>query len=409
MTTTTLPTAAPRAPAGAPAAARAVFRLLQRLRHGTLDVRWPDGTHSVFHGRPGARASIVLHRWAPCAAALRAGDVGFAESYLDGDWDTPDLVGLLTLCLVNREALSSLVYGGFWGGLVHRLRHLLRRNSRAGSRRNVHAHYDLGNRFYREWLDETMNYSSAWFDGDRTQPLARAQDAKVRRALDAAGVRAGTRLLEIGCGWGAVAEAAARAGAQVTGVTLSTEQLAHARARVDDAGVGERCDLRLQDYRDIDDGPYDAIVSIEMFEAVGHAYWPRFFSTLATQLAPGGRACIQTITIRDELFDRYLRSTDFIQQFVFPGGLLPSTPQFRAQAQAAGLRVVDALEFGGDYAETLARWRQAFDAREAEVRALGFDNRFVRLWRFYLAYCEAAFATGNTGVVQFTLERPAAG
>lgn len=408
MTTTTLPTAALRAPAGAPAAARAVFRLLQRLRSGALDVRWPDGSQTHFHGGPGPRAAIVLHRWAPCAAALRAGDIGFAESFLDGDWDTPDLTALLTVCLANREALETLVYGGFWGGLLHRLRHGLRRNTRAGSRRNIHAHYDLGNAFYREWLDETMNYSSAWFAGDRSQPLAQAQHAKVRRALAVAGVGAGARVLEIGCGWGAVAEAAARAGAHVTGVTLSTEQLAHAQARVEAAGVAERCTLRLQDYRDIDDGPFDAVVSIEMFEAVGRAYWPVFFETLRRQLKPGGRACIQTITIRDDLFDRYTRSTDFIQQYVFPGGLLPSPSRFREQVQAAGLRVVDELDFGTDYAETLARWRSAFTAREAAVRALGFDARFVRLWHFYLAYCEAAFATGNTSVVQFALERPAA-
>jgi cyclopropane-fatty-acyl-phospholipid synthase len=226
----------------------------------------------------------------------------------------------------------------------------------------------------------------------------------LRRALDACGVAPGERLLEIGCGWGALAEtAAAESGARVSGVTLSTEQLAWAQHRL--RALGLDTDLRLQDYRDIDDGPYDAIVSIEMFEAVGRAYWPGFFRRVHELLKPGGRACIQTITIRDDLFERYAAGTDFIQQYVFPGGLLPSATAFRAAAEAAGLQVVEQFAFGRDYAETLRRWRARFQAEEAAVRALGFDARFLRLWEFYLAYCEAAFDTGDTDVVQFTLHR----
>ena len=408
MTTTTAPPLS--LPAAAPAAARTVFALLKRLRFGTLDLQLPDGTQYRFgSSRPEEpQAAIRLLDWSVCAAALKSGDIGFAESFIDGHWTTPDLAALLRLFIANREQIESMIYGSWWGALAYRLKHLLNRNTRRGSRKNIHAHYDLGNEFYRLWLDETMNYSSAWFEGDHTRPSAQAQTAKVRRALAQCAVGAGQRVLEIGCGWGAVAEeAAARLGARVTGVTLSTEQLAWANARLEAAGGAGRADLRLQDYRDIDDGPYDAVVSIEMFEAVGREYWGSYFETVHRQLAPGGRACIQTITIRDDLFERYLRSTDFIQQYIFPGGLLPSRQAFRAEAAKVGLEVVEEFAFGRDYGETLRRWRADFLAREAQVRQLGFDGRFQRIWEFYLAYCEAAFDTGNTDVVQFTLRRPA--
>jgi cyclopropane-fatty-acyl-phospholipid synthase len=396
-------------PAEAPAAARTVFALLKRLAHGTLDMQLPDGAQCRF-GTARAEephAAIRLLDWSVCTAALKSGDIGFAESFIDGRWTTPDLAALLRLFIANREQIESVIYGSWWGALAYRLKHLLNRNTRRGSRKNIHAHYDLGNEFYRLWLDETMNYSSAWFEGDLTRPSAQAQTAKVRRALAQCGVGPAQRVLEIGCGWGAVAEeAVARLGARLTGVTLSTEQLDWARARLQAAGAAGRADLRLQDYRDIADGPYDAVVSIEMFEAVGREYWGSYFETVRRQLAPGGRACIQTITIRDDLFERYVRSTDFIQQYIFPGGLLPSREAFRAEAAKVGLEVVDEFAFGRDYAETLRRWRADFLAREHQVRQLGFDARFQRIWEFYLAYCEAAFDTGNTDVVQFTLERP---
>ncbi len=394
-------------PETAPAAARAVFRLLKKLRVGTLDVQLPDGSQAHFGSGGAPRAALRLHDWRLCAAVLKAGDIGFAESWIDGAWTSPDLVALLTLFIANRDAMQDVIYGTWWGSLAYRLRHLLNRNSRRGSRKNIHAHYDLGNAFYREWLDDTMNYSSALFDGDLEQPMTEAQHAKVRRALRECGLQPGQRLLEIGCGWGALAETAAvEFGARVTGVTLSSEQLAFARQRVAHAGVDAHVELRLQDYRDIADEPFDAIASIEMFEAVGRPYWDSFFATVRRRLKPGGRACIQTITIRDDLFERYLKSTDFIQQYIFPGGLLPSALAFREQARKAGLEVVDELAFGADYAETLRRWRVAFLSRETQVRRLGFDTRFMRIWEFYLGYCEAAFATGNTNVVQFTLRRP---
>ncbi len=405
MTSTT--TFAPASlPASAPAAARAVFRLLQGLKHGSLDVQMPDGSSAHFGMRSedGPRAAIRLRNWNVCAAALRSGDIGFAESYIAGDWTTPDLTALLKLFIANRDDVESIVYGSWWGSLLYRVKHLLHRNSKRGSKKNIHAHYDLGNEFYRLWLDPTMNYSSAWFEGDFAKPMPDAQHAKVRRALREAGVKAGDRVLEIGCGWGALAECAAREfGATVTGVTLSREQLAWGQKRLADAGLpGE---LRFQDYRDIADGPFDAVASIEMFEAVGREYWPSFFATVHDQLKPGGKACIQSITIAERYFERYLKSTDFIQQYIFPGGLLPSPGAFREAAAKAGLRVVNELDFGLDYAETLRRWRETFLSEEQRVRRLGFDTRFMRIWEFYLAYCEAAFATGNTSVMQFTLQR----
>jgi cyclopropane-fatty-acyl-phospholipid synthase len=387
----------------APAAARAVFRLMKRLKHGSLTVQLPDGGALNFGDTQEPRAAIRLRNWNPCAAALKSGDIGFAESFINGDWSTPDLTALLTLFIANRDDIESVVYGSWWGSLLYRAKHLFNRNSRRGSQKNIHAHYDLGNAFYRLWLDPTMNYSSAWFDGARDGDLVDAQWAKVRRALRECGAKPGDRVLEIGCGWGALAECAARDfGATVTGVTLSREQLAWGQQRLRSTGLAG--ELRYQDYRDIADGPFDAIASIEMFEAVGREYWPSYFETLKTQLKPGGSACIQSITIRDDLFERYVKSTDFIQQYIFPGGLLPSPSAFRAAAARAGLRVVNELDFGLDYAETLKRWRASFLSADTQVRKLGFDTRFMRIWEFYLGYCEAAFATGNTSVMQFTLQ-----
>ena len=406
-TTTLIP---PHVAASAPAAARAVFRLLKGIRHGTLDVQLPDGTMIHFGAAAGGadgtelRAALRMHDWGVCAAALKSGDIGFAESFIDGHWSTPDLTALLTLFIANRDEVESMIYGTWWGSLLYRAKHLFNRNSRSGSKKNIHAHYDLGNEFYRLWLDPTMNYSSAWFEGTPSGDLVGAQWAKVRRALAECGVQPGDRVLEIGCGWGALAECAARDfGASVTGVTLSREQLAWGQERLASAGLAG--ELRFQDYRDIADGPFDAIASIEMFEAVGRAYWPSYFQTLNAQLKPGGKACVQSITIRDDLFERYVKSTDFIQQYIFPGGLLPSPSAFRDAAAKAGLKVVNELDFGLDYAETLRRWRERFLAADGAVRKLGFDTRFMRIWEFYLGYCEAAFATRNTSVMQFTLQR----
>jgi cyclopropane-fatty-acyl-phospholipid synthase len=395
-------------PHGTPAAARTVLKLLQGLRHGSITVQLPNGSMQRFGGEAMPHATLALHNWNVCAAALKSGDIGFAESYIAGDWTTPNLTELLRVLVRNRAEVEAVIYGSWAGRLFYRIKHLLHRNTRANSQKNIHAHYDLGNGFYGLWLDETMNYSSALFNGDMTQPMAEAQLAKVRRALTQAAVKPGDRVLEIGCGWGALAEmATTEMGANITGVTLSTEQLAYANARMQRLGVDHRADLRLQDYRDINDAPFDAVCSIEMVEAVGREYWPTYFGAVSKLLKPGGRACIQSIVIDDAYYERYIQSTDFIQQYIFPGGCLPCPRVFKQQAEAAGLVVESSFAFGPDYAETLRRWRDRFLAERQAVLANGFDERFVRIWEFYLAYCEAAFDERNIDVMQYTLRKPA--
>ncbi len=396
-------------PPGTPAAARTVMRLLQKLRHGSLTLQLPDGSMQRFGQGDLPHATLNLHNWKVCAAALKSGDIGFAESFIAGDWSTPNLVDLLRVLVRNRDEVESVIYGTWVGRLLYRVKHLLNRNTRSNSQKNIHAHYDLGNAFYNLWLDETKNYSSALFNGDYSQPMVQAQNAKVRRALDQARVKAGDRVLEIGCGWGALAEmATVERNALVTGVTLSSEQLSFAQERLQRLGKADQADLRLQDYRDITDVPFDAICSIEMVEAVGREYWPTYFATVSKLLKPGGHACVQSIVIDDALFERYLGSTDFIQQYIFPGGCLPCPTEFRRQAQVAGLEVVEELAFGHDYAETLKRWRESFMVQRAQVLKTGFDQRFLHIWEFYLAYCEAAFMEDNIDVVQYTLRKPAA-
>ena len=396
--------AAPALPAGTPAAARTAFKLLQRLQHGHLTVKLPDGTLQHFGQGGGPAAAITLKNWNAFSASLKSGDIGFAESYIAGDWTTPHLTDLLKLFIANRQHVEGMIYGTWFGRLIYRVKHLLNRNTRANSQKNIHAHYDLGNAFYTLWLDDTMNYSSAWFEGNSGGDMRTAQQAKVRRALRMAGVQEGDRVLEIGCGWGALAEmATTEFNACLTGVTLSTEQLAFAQQRMASHGVASKADLRLQDYRDISDGPYDAVCSIEMVEAVGREYWPTYFASIERLLKPGGKACIQSIVIDDSLFERYIGSTDFIQQYIFPGGCLPCPREFRREAQAAGLRVVDEFAFGQDYAETLRRWREQFLAQRAHILQLGFDERFMHIWEFYLAYCEAAFTMHSIDLVQYTL------
>ena len=396
-------------PVDAPSAARATLKLLLRLKHGTLTVKLPDGSVQRFGNGESPMASLHLLNWNVCSAALKSGDIGFAESFIAGDWTTPHLTELLRVLIINRKEVEDVIYGTWLGRFAYRIKHLLNRNTKANSQKNIHAHYDLGNAFYELWLDGTMNYSSAIFETPETS-MKDAQHAKVRRALRMARVKAGDRVLEIGCGWGALAEKATKEfDASIVGVTLSTEQLEWAQKRMQREGVAERADLRLQDYRDIGkttpDKPFDAICSIEMVEAVGREYWPEYFQTVARLLKPGGYACIQSIVIADDLFERYIGSTDFIQQYIFPGGCLPCPKEFRAQAKAAGFEVVDEFSFGQDYARTLQLWREDFMAQESHVLQLGFDKRFIRIWEFYLAYCEAAFTEANTDVVQYTLRK----
>ena len=386
----------------APAQVRIVLQMLRKMAYGALRLECPDGSVLQF-GDDSPPVTLTLNSWEPCLAAMRSGDIGFAESYIAGEWQTDNLPKLLELFIHNRHALEAAIYGNWWGSLLYRLRHLFNRNSRAGSRRNIHAHYDIGNRFYKLWLDPSMTYSSALFTSPE-MTLEQAQQAKYQRILAEIGARAGDHILEIGCGWGGFAELAAAEGIRLTGLTLSSEQLAFAELRLANAGHAQLADLRLQDYRDAR-GEFDAVASIEMFEAVGEQYWDSYFACVAQRLKTGGRACIQTITIADDLFERYRKGTDFIQQYIFPGGMLPSPEVFRAHAERHGLSVMNELAFGLDYARTLALWDKDFRAQEAEVRAQGFDDRFIRTWQFYLAYCEAGFRAGSIDLFQFTLQK----
>jgi cyclopropane-fatty-acyl-phospholipid synthase len=388
----------------APWSARAIFKLLSSLRVGCLDLVTPDGVRRRFAGAPGPHAELRIHDWKAIGQMARRAEIGLFEATRDGVVETPDMVALLRLFVLNAEALESVFYGGTVSALLLRLAHMLRANTRAGARRNIRAHYDLGNDFYAAWLDPGMTYSSALFAGDNGRSLVEAQDAKYDRLLDLLEVQPGHEVLEIGCGWGGLAERAARRGCRVTGLTLSHSQLHYAQTRMRAAGVADQVDLRLCDYRDVR-GSYDRIVSIEMVEAVGERYWPAYFRTLHDRLKPGGRAGVQAIVIADAAFERYRRSSDFIREYVFPGGMLPSVARFEAEARAQGLRMEAPYRFGRDYAETLRRWRQSFDAAEARVRAQGYDDDFIAAWRFYLDYCEAGFDTGRVDVIQVELAR----
>jgi cyclopropane-fatty-acyl-phospholipid synthase len=393
-----------RAPAALPRSARMLLAVLSRLRHGNLQISGPDGQSFSFPGgAPGPDAALLLEDWDACADILRKGDIGFAEAYLAGRWSTPDLAALLTLAAQNHAALEDAIYGSVWGKLFYRLRHLLRANTKAGSRRNIHAHYDLGNAFYASWLDASMTYSSAWFGGDTAQSLEDAQVAKYERILSHIDPRPGQCILEIGCGWGGFAEYAARTrGCAVHGVTVSGRQLEHARARIERAGLTQRVSLAFCDYRDLQ-GSFDHVVSIEMYEAVGERFWPAYFDTIARCLAPGGKAVLQAITIADHLFERYRRGTDFIQQYVFPGGMLASPRVLADHARRAGLETLRTAAFGADYAETLRRWNQRFNVAWPALQGGAFDARFKRLWNFYLAYCEAGFRAGTTDVLHMEM------
>lgn len=390
--------------ANLPQPARTLFAMLSHLRHGQLEIVAPGGQGFSFPGRlPGPDATLVLRDWGVCSQILRHGDIGLAQTYLAGRWATPDLAAVLTLAALNDSALEEAIYGKFWGNALHRLRHLLRMPTRRARQRNVHARYDLGNEFYRRWLDATMTYSSALFAGDFTRSLEDAQVAKHERILALTGLRPGSRILDIGCGWGAFAEYAARTrGCSVHGVTISRRQLEFAQQRVRDAGLGGRVTLELRDYRDVR-GSYDHVVSIEMYETVGQQFWPAYFRVLRERLKPGGRAVVQAITMADERFARYRSGSDFIRQFIFPGGMLASPSVLRRQAAYAGLTVRSDHAFGMDYAETLSRWRQRFNRAWREIQAGGLDERFKRLWNFYLCYCEAGFRSRSTDVLQVEL------
>lgn len=392
----------PRASAAQRWLAPPFHRLLDRidrgLEAGAIDACLPDGTRRLLGGRgEGPLAQVTLHRWRALWRLVTAGSVGWYEGWEAGDWSSPDPVPVFDLFMRNRATLGGVARAKLAARAAVRLLHLARRNDRAGARRNVAAHYDLGNAFYAAWLDPTLTYSSALFDGDDLEP---AQRRKLAAMLARSGARAGDRLLEIGCGWGSFAATASAAGVRAEALTLSTEQRDHVAALAL-PGVA----VSLTDYRDVD-GQYDAVVSIEMVEAIGPENWGSYLDTIARVLRPGGRAAIQFITIADDVWPAYARSADFIQRYVFPGGSLVHEPTFRALAEARGLAWHDRHAFGLDYARTLRVWRGRFDAAVAERRIPpAFDARFQRLWRYYLMYCEGGFSGGGIDVVQVTLVR----
>lgn len=381
---------------------RLMMETLAKVEHGQLHVLL-DGNTYVLGKTDEYHADIHLKKFLPFALrGLTRGDLGFAESYIAGELETGNLRNLLLLMLRNREKIGRRFNGNRWLRLGSHLYHKMRRNSLRNSRENISRHYDMGNDFYCEWLDPGMTYSSALY----TSPgmtLEQAQDAKYQRILDELQAKPGDNILEIGCGWGGFAEAAATAGYNVHGITLSTEQLAWARQRLSKFGGQTRMELR--DYRHLTE-TYDHIVSIEMFEAVGEEYWQTYFDILQRSLKPGGRAVLQIITIGDEWFEAYRSRPDFIQRYIFPGGMLPSPTRLQQLIGATGLRQINHLGFGQDYARTLAEWDQRFIKASPKLRPLGYDQRFGRLWRYYLAYCEAGFTEQRIDVVQLTLEKP---
>lgn len=390
---------------GAALAGRALAALGRRWRGLPVEIALPGGG-VVRLGEVGAAAPARLRvrRWRALGRALVAGDIGFAEGYLAGDWDTRDLAGLLTALVSDFEALRGFALGQPLHRLWQRRLTWLRANTLGGARRNIAAHYDLGNAFYAAWLDAGLTYSSALFERPE-EPLETAQARKYAALARALGIQPGHRVLEIGCGWGGFAEFAAREiGAEVTALTISPAQHAHACARLARAGLADRARVRLCDYREVR-GRFDRVVSIEMFEAVGERYWPRFFAALRERLAPGGLAGLQVITIADDLFADYRRRQDFIQTHVFPGGMLPSERELLGAARREGLAGATLRRFGADYARTLRLWGERFEAAWPDLRAQGFDARFRRLWRFYLAYCQAGFAAARTDVAHIALVR----
>ena len=382
------------------------FGMVQGMNRGRIDFILPDGRHFRAEGpNPGPVAEVHVHNPDLFARLIREGDLGFCDAYLDEWWSTPDLQAFMDWA----HAENDDIYDGFPGmGLVRnfeKFRFWLQRNNRTQARRNISYHYDLGNEFYGLWLDDTMTYSSALFETGQESHEA-AQIAKYASMVDQMGVQPGDHILEIGCGWGGFAEYAAKErGLKVTGLTISQEQFKYARERIEKAGLSDRVEFKLQDYRD-ERGLYDGIASIEMFEAVGEKYWPVYFDTVRERLKPGKNATLQIITVQDRRWKVYKRGVDFIQKYIFPGGMLPSPSVLRAQVQKAGLAVERSIEFGQSYNITLRRWHETFNEKWDQIAAMGFDDRFRRMWNFYLTSCAATFESANCDVTQITIKRP---
>ncbi|MDR9486261.1 MAG: cyclopropane-fatty-acyl-phospholipid synthase family protein [Sediminimonas sp.] len=391
---------------GLPRYFSAVFDMASGMENGRLDIVLPDGRTFRAEGRnPGPVAELHVHNPDIFARLVREGDLGFCEGYVDGWWSTPDLQAFMDLVHADNDD----IYDGFPGqGLVRafeRVRHWLRSNNKRQARRNISYHYDLGNEFYKLWLDDTMTYSSALFETGQ-ESLDRAQEAKYASMVDQMGAQAGDHVLEIGCGWGGFAEYAARErGLKVTGLTISREQYDYAVSRIAKAGLSGQVTFKLQDYRD-ERGSYDGIASIEMFEAVGEKYWPTYFDTLRERLRPGARATLQIITVQEKRWETYRKGVDFIQKYIFPGGMLPARSALLQQVENAGLRFAHSVEFGESYSQTLRRWHATFNDQWERIADMGFDERFRRMWNFYLTSCAATFHSGNCDVTQITIARP---
>ena len=392
---------------GLPRYFAAAFQMAQGIARGRLDILLPDGRRFRVQGsQPGYVAELAVHNPDFFARLIRDGDLGFAESYMEGWWSTPDLQALLDLVNDDNPALYDEVLPARLVRAWERLRHWMRANSKAQARRNIAYHYDLGNDFYSMWLDDSMTYSSALFETGQ-ESLQAAQKAKYAAMVDRMGVQPGQHVLEIGCGWGGFAEyAAAERGLNVTALTISQAQHDYAVQRMEKAGLSDRVEIRLQDYRDTT-GRFDGIASIEMFEAVGESYWPRYFRAVQERLKPSAKAVIQIIMVPDMRFSSYRKHIDFIQKYIFPGGMLGAPSPVRRVAESAGLAYVATHDFGQSYSETLRRWHREFTARWPEIAALGYDLRFRRMWEFYLTSCASAFRTGSCDVTQLVLERPA--
>ncbi|MBX3485566.1 MAG: class I SAM-dependent methyltransferase [Phenylobacterium sp.] len=392
---------------GTPIVFRTAARtMIQNWIVGTMTFVLPDGREIRLEGaEPGPEARLIVHDYDFIKRTISNGTIGFGEGYMAGEWDTPDLSVLLEVLASNYARFEKVSFGNPVMAALNTLEHILHRNnSRSGSKKNIHAHYDLGNAFYSQWLDPTMTYSAARFENPG-EPLPQAQKRKYRTLCESMGLAPDHHVLEIGCGWGGFAEFAAKdVGARVTAITISEAQYRFAKERMFREGLNEKADIRLVDYRDVA-GQFDRVASIEMFEAVGERYWPTYFDKVRESLKPGGQAGLQIITIRDEYFEHYKRTPDFIQKYIFPGGMLPSEERLKAVTDKAGLSWGQIHRFGVCYADTLAEWGRRFEAAWDEITRLGFDERFRKLWRFYLSYCEAGFRTRRTDVVQLSLSK----
>ena len=376
---------------------------LSRIEAGELRAVFPSNFQKVYSGgQVGPTADIKINSWKLVPRLLLSGDMGLAESFLSGEWETSNLTQLILLGDINERALGNAVTPSKFINLIEKLRHQRRDNSKRGSRRNIAAHYDLGNEFYSHWLDNSMSYSSALFT-DFGEELEVGQNRKYQRLAKALKLKEGDQVLEIGCGWGGFAEIAAKDyKCNVVGITLSNEQAKFAQRRMQENQLSNLVDIRIEDYRDVQ-GSFDKIVSIEMFEAVGEEHWRNYFETIKTRLKPGGLAGIQSITIANEFFETYKRRPDFIQKYIFPGGILPSEDKLNNAVSSAGLKILDDYYFGKSYAETLRRWQSTFEQKWDDLKNLGFDEKFQKMWRYYLSYCEAGFESGHINVGQFLI------